>query len=90
MLTATKSNVKTGPEPPGAAWMQCNYFAVRRLLDQKPGKRTTHPSYLHGVLKFQRALSLLGSNLVSVGVLPPTAVRARGSLELGTALGMMR
>ncbi len=45
---------------------------------------------LHGVLKFQRALSLLGSNLASVGVLPPTAVRARGSLELGTALGMMR
>ena len=45
---------------------------------------------LHGFLKFQRALSLLGSNLASVGVLSPTAVRAMGSLELGTALGMMR
>lgn len=45
---------------------------------------------LHGFLKFQRALSLLGSNLASVGVLPPTAVRAMGSLELGIDLGMMR
>ncbi len=44
----------------------------------------------YGVLKFQRDLSLLGSNLASVGVLAPTAVRARGSVESGTTLGMMR
>ena len=44
----------------------------------------------YGVLKFQRALSFLGSNLASVGVLLPTAVRARDSSELGTAFGMIR
>ena len=44
---------------------------------------------VQGVLKFQRALSLLGSNFASVGVLRPTAVSANGSLELGTTLGMM-
>ena len=44
----------------------------------------------YGFLKFQRALSLLGSNLASVGVLRPAAVRATGSLESGTDLGMMR
>src|ERR1035437_8624137 len=45
---------------------------------------------LHGCLKFQRALSLLGSNLASVGVLAPTAVRTTCSVEFGTDLGMMR
>jgi hypothetical protein len=44
----------------------------------------------HGALKFQRALSLAGSNRTSAGVQPPTAVRARDSLESGTTLGMMR
>ena len=48
---------------------------------------TEHSITLHGFLKFQRALSLLGSNLASVGVLRPTAVRAMGSLELGIDLG---
>ena len=43
-----------------------------------------------GLLKLQRALSLLGSNLASVGVLRPAAVNATGSLELGIDLGMMR
>jgi hypothetical protein len=38
-----------------------------------------------GVLKFQRALSLLGSNLTSEGVLLPTAVKAKGK-----DFGMMR
>ena len=37
----------------------------------------------HGFLKFQRPLSFLGSNLVSDGVLTPTAVRARPGIALG-------
>jgi hypothetical protein len=49
-----------------------------------------HFSPIQGLLKFQRALSLPGSNLASVGVLRPTAVRAMGSLQSGTDLGMMR
>ncbi len=36
------------------------------------------PQFHHGVLRFQRALSLLGSNTARVGVLAPTAVRANG------------
>ena len=40
--------------------------------------------------KFQRPLSLLESNLASVGVLLPIAVSASGSFESGTTLGMMR
>ena len=43
-----------------------------------------------GVFKFQRCLSLLGSNLASVAKLLPTAESANGSLEFGTALGMRR
>ena len=45
---------------------------------------------VYGAVKFQRALSLVGSNFASVGVLRPTAVSASISRELGTALGMMR
>lgn len=45
---------------------------------------------LQGLLKLQRALSLLGSNLASAGVLRPTAVSATCSLELGTDLGIIR
>jgi hypothetical protein len=45
---------------------------------------------LHGFFKLQRALSLLGSNPASVGVLRPTAVSAMGFLESGIDLGMMR
>src|ERR1035437_10444188 len=45
---------------------------------------------LHGFLKSQRALSVVGSNLASVGVLAATAVRTTGPLEFGTDLGMMR
>jgi hypothetical protein len=44
----------------------------------------------HGFLKVQRPFSLFGSNLASVGVLAPTAIKATGSVEFGTALGMMR
>jgi hypothetical protein len=61
--------------------LQCVGYWIRSLTSEQ----TAHPSHLHGVLRFQRAFSLLESNLVSVGVLPPTTVRASGSLELGTA-----
>ncbi len=44
----------------------------------------------YGFLKFQRPLSLLGSNLAKVGVLAPIAVKTRGSLDLSIDLGMMR
>src|ERR1039457_2555379 len=40
----------------------------------------------YGVLKFQRDLSLLGSNLTSAGVLAPIALRTTGSLGLGMTL----
>ena len=43
-----------------------------------------------GLRKFQRAVSLLGSNRMSAGVLAPTAERATGWLELSIALAMMR
>jgi hypothetical protein len=48
------------------------------------------PYLHHGVLKFQRPLSLFGSNSVSDGVVTPTAVRTRLSLASDTTLGMMR
>ena len=44
----------------------------------------------YGFLKVQRALSLAGLNFVNVGVPAPMALRATGSMELGTALGMIR
>ena len=42
---------------------------------------------LYGILKFQRDLSLLGSNLTSAGVLLPIALRTTGWLGLGMTLG---
>src|SRR3954453_4802011 len=44
----------------------------------------------HGILIHQRCLSLLGSKRESVAKLLPTAERATGWLEFGTAFGMMR
>ena len=44
----------------------------------------------YGFLKFQRPLSLFGSNAVSDGVVTPTAVRTRLSLASDATFGMMR
>jgi hypothetical protein len=71
MVTVTKSNGKTGREPPARygcnkTILQCVGYWIRSLTSEQ----TAHPSHLHGVLRFQRAFSLLESNLVSVGVLP--------------------
>ena len=61
------------------------------LPDRANRRKGISPSiYQTQSSNFQRDLSLLGSNLANVGVLWPTAVRANGSLELGTALSMMR
>jgi len=48
------------------------------------------PHHSYGRFKFQRPLSLLGSNFAKVGVLAPTAVSAIGSFEPGTDFGIMR
>lgn len=66
------------------------FKALRHILHQIPVAKQHDIRHIQGALKVQRPLSLMGSNLASVGVLPPTAVKARGSVELGTTFGMIR
>lgn len=78
--TAQTSNALKGPR--GADDHSSVRCACYRRYESR--RREYLICRLHGLLKFQRALSVLGSNFSSVGVLWPKAVRAMGSL------GMMR
>ena len=57
---------------------------------QNRQRHKTRSAARHGVLMNQRSRSLSGRNLVSVGMLLPTADSASGSFVLGTTFGMMR